>query len=502
MFKNKLIQPLLFLVIAIILFLIINKNNLFKDYISDINYKYDHIIDALLQNGNSNIPGNFNENQPSNNIQDNILNNLNDNLFERYTEDFEFLHPIDSIKNDFHSIEKTGSNLINKGTHLIENTASHATHSIEDTINNIFGRNKLAASSLGNLNPDEQTLVNQFYDTNNKLGDKKYLIDKQATYDNESLNILTTKTDLTREQLLLVSCINYDAPACTDNYNNDSSIKDKINNLNNIKTKLTNALKANSSLLKTTVNAYNTESQSSKNEQLNKIATLQKTINTLHNNVNKITKEESQIQTNLTNQINTNNQLKNTTQSLMTQITKLGDTNTQLQQKLKENKNNKDYDIYPKVMSFGNYTTSKNSLRIQAFPDLNGSDINGCYSNLKINKATELCNSNNDCDGFYSYGEAPGETYSNRTCFKKNVDLSQKIIKNENQRYPKNGTFLKQTNSSKTSNCKGTVGVGTFKGMPCHYGYDQVLKGSDKSGGNRWCQIVDGNKSPGCVLKI
>jgi hypothetical protein len=52
----------------------------------------------------------------------------------------------------------------------------------------------LAASSLGNLNPDEQTLVNQFYDTNNKLGDKKYLIDKQATYDNESLKILTSQS--------------------------------------------------------------------------------------------------------------------------------------------------------------------------------------------------------------------------------------------------------------------------------------------------------------------
>ena len=37
MLKNKIMQPLLFLVISIILYLTMNKNNLFKNHISNIN---------------------------------------------------------------------------------------------------------------------------------------------------------------------------------------------------------------------------------------------------------------------------------------------------------------------------------------------------------------------------------------------------------------------------------------------------------------------------------
>ena len=61
MLKNKIMQPLLFLVISIILYLTMNKNNLFKNHISNINNKYDNILNIILNNSS----------KVSNNIQDN-----------------------------------------------------------------------------------------------------------------------------------------------------------------------------------------------------------------------------------------------------------------------------------------------------------------------------------------------------------------------------------------------------------------------------------------------
>ena len=95
MLKNKIIT-LLFLVISIILYLTMNKNNLFKNHISNINNKYDNILNIILNNSSkvsNNIQDNtvhsniFNndENKTLKNIQNNDINN---DIYNMTTENF------------------------------------------------------------------------------------------------------------------------------------------------------------------------------------------------------------------------------------------------------------------------------------------------------------------------------------------------------------------------------------------------------------------------------
>ena len=121
MFKNKIIHPLLFLVISIILFLIINKNNLFKNYIRNINDKYDNILNIFFNNQNNfennfenNLENNFENNFQNNyleKIQSNTINNINEDLSSRqFKEHLSLKSTIDAVSDESDRLKKKSLN--------------------------------------------------------------------------------------------------------------------------------------------------------------------------------------------------------------------------------------------------------------------------------------------------------------------------------------------------------------------------------------------------------
>ena len=154
------------------------------------------------------------------------------------------------------------------------------------------------------------------------------------------------------------------------------------------------------------------------------------------------------------------------------------------------------YQTYDKVLSIGNYTP-ENSLYIQGVTS-NG----GCVNNLPIDTAMAICdNYATYCDGFYTYGYAPGQESSLRTCFKTNIDRNAQVVKNSetiNNTYPNNLTYLKNIPNAPSQKCTGYTKSGYYTGMPCNYAYNQVSQKSGKTAADTWCS---GSWNTGCTLQ-
>ena len=138
----------------------------------------------------------------------------------------------------------------------------------------------------------------------------------------------------------------------------------------------------------------------------------------------------------------------------------------------------------------------------------------GGEDSLSVQQAKDLCNSTEDCDGFYHYNS----TGSDRTCFKKDIDLS-KDQKMAGDDAPNSGLYvvhgekpdmwvLGQTNQDCNAVCDSQEGnlkclSGNWKMEMDEYKqalFDGGLKDEDSVNTvedvDKWCGKIDGSASP------
>lgn len=467
MFKNKIIQPLLFLVISIISYLIINKNNLFNNNISNINNKYDNILNIIF-NSSKKVSNNIQDNDVDNSIfdtsQNNILNNIqnnniNDDIYNITTENFldKFSNPLTKIGGE---IENKIENTFKSGLKSFENVASTGLTKVGSEI----VKEVIPIKHIGDilkLTNEEKAILNKYRDS--PIREKKYriAIDKNTKCGDLSLNSLTKANGATLYYNLMESCRGNDdnlltnTPVCNSKcYNIDTVYNDSINKdiqgLKSLKTKLQDILEGKNTDLVNIINSQ-TDQDKDKEKNLGEIRELKKQISILNNTIKEIdVKDEELEQSNSTlqNKINIQSQqiqsLQTNNSSLQTGYDSLNKDYSNLTKDYEQAEPS--YESYDKVLSFGNYTP-ENNLFIQGV-----TSEGGCVDNLPINTAKSICNDYaNNCDGFYTYGYAPGENSSLRTCFKQKIDRNAKVIKNSkttNNTFPNNATYLKTIPSS------------------------------------------------------
>jgi predicted nuclease with TOPRIM domain len=519
MLKNKIMQPLLFLVISIILYLTMNKNNLFKNHISNINNKYDNILNIILNN-RSKVSNNIQDNTVHSNIFDNdenktlknIQNNdINNDIYNMTTENF-------SVKDMY---KKAADSIVD----MKKKAESAVTNQVKQTITGIEGELSTGLAEVGSevvkdvipnqyisemleLTEQEKQLLTKY--RNSPIRDKKYriAIDVNSKCDDSSLNYLTKRNGASLYYNLMESCRGNDnemlinTPVCKDKcLDIDTvygSINEDINELKKLKTKLEDMLEGKKVALARILNLINSQTEGEKEKYLSEITSLKSEISNLENTIKQIYSEESQLKnTNSTLQtkINTQNEQINTLQSnnsnLQTNLSQLSKDWSNLYKDFEQAQPG--YQTYDKVLSFGNYNTS-NSLYVQGV-----TSEGGCVNNLPINTAQSICNKyGNYCDGFYTYGYAPGQSSSLRTCFKKNIDRTQPVVKYENKLYPSNMTYLKIPPNAPPEKCTGYTKSGYYTGMPCNYVYNQVSQKSGKTAADTWCS---GSGNEGCTLQ-
>ena len=505
MFKNKIIHPLLFLVISIILFLIINKNNLFKNYIRNINDKYDNILNIFFNNQNNfennfenNLENNFENNFQNNyleKIQSNTINNINEDLSSRQFKEHLSLNPMD----EFNKLkQKVTTAMVSPGTNIVKGAG-------EKMLDDLLPTN----IDLNVLDGDQQKLINAYQ--SNKIKDERYKlhIDENTTCndlannaENSPINYLQHYNDknVPLKDNLMFSCqdsngeIRTDTEICNEscpewnNYPNRpvyGSINNDLSQLKIIRKKLSDTLDANKTVLSKLLNEIHQQSDKDKAKNLREITALRQEISDVQNKL-----EETKIDEDKLSQII--RRYRQNTSNLYSEIDKkqmeLNNANVEIKQL---SKNTHKYDIYEDVVSFGEYSPSNGLLMHEL------TDDRKCYNvNEKI--AKELCDNDDKCDGFFRYNIKNNDK-PERTCFKQNIfqnihnsDGSLKQI-TELKEYPGSGTYLKNIN-----NCNGQTGsYSSFNNYPCNIAYDNVKNkhGIDKA--NDWCK-ASWNK--GCTL--
>ena len=533
MLKNKIMQPLLFLVISIILYLTMNKNNLFKNHISNINNKYDNILNIILNNSSkvsNNIQDNtvhsniFNndENKTLKNIQNNDINN---DIYNMTTENFSlpglstvkdmYKQASDSIgdmKKTYDSIDITKiaenavKNKVKQSISGIEGVLSTGlaevgSEVVRDVIPNQY------ISEMLELTKQEKQLLTKYQ--NSPIRDKKYriAIDVNSKCDDPSLNYLTERNGASLYYNLMESCRGNDnemlinTPVCKDKCNNIQtvygSINKDINELKRLKTKLEDMLEGKKVALARILNLINSQTEGEKEKYLGEITSLKSEISNLENTIKQIYSEESELK-------NTNSQLKNTISNLQTNYNNLNTyyseatanyaaLNKEYDELAKDyNDANPQYQTYDRVLSIGDYTP-ENSLYMQGV-----TSEGGCVNNLPISTAEKICNNSTICDGFYTYGYAPGQKNSLRTCFKKNIDRTQPLNILDDSNYPNNATYLKMfyNPSDSPEKCTGYTTYNNSPSIPCNYIYNQESKKNGENNANTWC-----NNAKGCTLQ-
>ena len=522
-------QPLLFLVISIILYLTMNKNNLFKNHISNINNKYDNILNIILNNS-SKVSNNIQNNTIHSNIFDNdenktlknIQNNdINNDIYNMTTENFS-LPGLSTVKDMY---KKAADSIVD----MKKKAESAVRNEVKQTITGLEGDMSTGLAEVGSeivkdvipnqyiseileLTDQEKQLLTKY--KNSPIRDKKYriAIDPNSKCDDPALNYLTERNGASLYYNLMESCRGNDnemlinTPVCKDKCANiqtvyNESINRDINELKKLKTKLQNMLEGKKVALARILNLINSQTEGEKEKYLSEITSLKSEISNLENTIKQIYSEESELKntnSTLQNKINTQNEQINTLQSnnsnLQTNLSQLSKDWSNLYKDFEQA--SPGYQTYDKVLSIGNYTP-ENSLYIQGVTS-NG----GCVDNLPIDTAMAICNNYATyCDGFYTYGYAPGQESSLRTCFKTNIDRNAEVVKNSetiNNTYPNNLTYLKNIPNAPAQKCTGYTKSGYYTGMPCNYAYNQVSQKSGKTAADTWCS---GSWNTGCTLQ-
>lgn len=527
MLKNKIMQPLLFLVISIILYLTMNKNNLFKNHISNINNKYDNILNIILNN-RSKVSNNIQDNTVHSNIFDNdenktlknIQNNdINNDIYNMTTENFS-LPRLSNVKDMYKKASDTIVDMKKKAESAVTNQVKQSITGIEgvfstglaavgsEVVRDVIPNQYI--SEMLELTEQEKQLLAKY--NNSPIRDKKYriAIDVNSKCDDPSLNYLTERNGASLYYNLMESCRGNDnemlinTPVCKDKcLDIDTvygSINEDINELKKLKTKLEDMLEGKKVALARILNLINSQTEGEKEKYLGEITSLKSEISNLENTIKQIYSEESELKntnSTLQNKINTQNEQINTLQS------KNSDLQTNLSQLSKDWSNlYKDfeqaqpgYQTYDKVLSFGDYD-GNNILKIQGV-----TSDDGCVNNLPIGTAQSICNDSTICDGFYTYGSAPGQKSSLKTCFKQNIDRNAGVVKNSdtiNKTFPNNLTYLKIPPNAPPEKCTGYTKSGYYTGMPCNYAYNQVSQKSGKTAADTWCS---GSWNEGCTLQ-
>lgn len=508
MFKNKIIHPLLFLVISIILFLIINKNNLFKNYITNINDKYDNILNIFFNNQN-NFENNFENNSENNyleKIQSNSINNINEDLSSRQLQENFSLNPITNLKSTINTVSDVSNSLKQK---LVSSLVSPGTNIVTGAGQKMLDDLLPTNVDLNVLDDNQQKLIDAYH--NNKIKDEKYKlhIDENTTCsdlvnnaENSPINYLQyyNGKNVPLKDNLMFSCQDSNGDIRTgpeicnnpcpewDNYPNPpvyGSINNDLSQLKNIRTKLSDTLDANKTVLSKLLNEIHQQSDKDKAKNLREITALRQEIKGVQDKLEKTKLDEDKLSQII-------GRYRQNTSNLYSEIDKkqmeLNNANVEIKQL---SKNTHKYDIYEDVVSFGKYGDNT-GLAIPGIPV-----DNKCY-NVSEDKAKELCDDNDKCDGFFRYN-IKNKDKLERTCFKQNLfqnihnsDGSLKKI-TELREYPGSGTYLKNIN-----NCNGLTGsYSSFNNYPCNIAYDNVKKkdGIDKA--NDWCR---GDWNKGCTL--
>ena len=313
MFIKKIIHPLLFLVISIILFVKINKNNLFKNDISNINNKYDNILNIIfnsisnntvldnnIQDNKINNIFNNNQNKTLSNIQN---NNINNDLYERTVENFEIPG------------EGALKNIFKKGVTKLESVASSGLKEIgSEIVKDVLPVDNITQAL--ELSEQEKQLIYRYQ--RNPIKDKKYklAIDKKSKCDDPTLNYLTYYNGASLYDNLIKSCVDENnkiltqIPVCQENCGSldtvyKGSINEDIVNLKQLKEKLENILDGKKTALAKILKTLNSESSEEKSKYLKTITSLRAEVKNLTNYVSGIVKEEKELQKDNLNQSQT-----------------------------------------------------------------------------------------------------------------------------------------------------------------------------------------------------